>query len=100
MPLQHLTPPFCHQLLVVMILLIDSRMPSTIQRYSCISVKQHLKKLLLVLMSTTLGNENSVKWSYYSIHYFNPKKARKTTTYNKRNIPDISSLHSHTVLTA
>jgi hypothetical protein len=44
-----------------------------------------------MLMSTTLGNNYSVKWSYYSIRYFKPKSPRKTTTYNKHNIPDISS---------
>ena len=37
-------------------------------------------------MSTTLGNNYSVKWSYYSIRYFKPKSPRKTTTYNKHNI--------------
>jgi hypothetical protein len=44
-----------------------------------------------MLMSTTLGNNYSVKWSYYSIRYFKPKSLRKTTSYNKHNIPDISS---------
>jgi len=78
MPLQHLTPSFCHQLASccddITNRFKNALDNSTLQLHKYQTTFK--KKLLLVLMSATLGNENSVKWSYYSIRYFNPKSPR------------------------
>ncbi len=57
-------------------------------------VMVHFWKLRLALMRIMLGIVGHYeKWNYCSIRYFNPKSSK--TTYNKRSISDISSLHSH-----